>query len=81
MKRQEATLHFQDSRERSEGGRAMFLLFVIELERCRSELGSTSHSSYCFHTFIHPRKRTSRGGRRAWSTKVQDFQVSSYDLI
>lgn len=40
MKKQEATLHFQDSRERSEGGRAMFLLFVIELERCRSELGS-----------------------------------------
>lgn len=39
MKKQEATLHFQDSRERSEGGRAMFL-FVIELERCRSELGS-----------------------------------------
>lgn len=38
MKKQEATLHFQDSRERSEGGRAMFL-FVIELERCRSELG------------------------------------------
>ena len=80
MKKQEATLHFQDSRERSEGGRAMFLLFVIELERCRSEL-EAYYSSYCFHTFIHPRKRTSRGGRRAWSTKVQDFQVSSYDLI
>ena len=80
MKKQEATLRFQDSRERSEGGRAMVLLFVIDLERCRSELGSLL-LILLFSYFYSPRKRTSRGGRRAWSTKVQDFQVSSYDLI